>query len=194
MVTARRVAVVAGTPTEWDSFSEQEWTARLDDLGRAGSRTGVAVITLHPDVRSDFPSGSVGESVDRSSLDTREPRIHRVAGTTVVVDPCTDGRQRIASVVAAWPTDVPLDEDALGRAVCADRGEPDLVIVAGPADRLPAALVWELAYAELVYVDRNWSNLGSDDVHRALAQFAERERRFGGVVDDGPTGVRPRST
>lgn len=121
-------------------------------------------------------------------------RVHRVGDTTVVVDPCPDGRQRIASAVADWPIDVPLDEETLGRAICAGLGEPDLVIVAGPPDRLPASLVWELAYAELVFVDRNWSNLGSDDVHTALAQFAERERRFGGVLDDGPVSSRPQSS
>ena len=52
-------------------------------------------------------------------------------------------------------------------------GEPDLVVVLGPSTQLPPSLVWELAYAELVFIPVAWSELGG----RHLAGGDGRLRR-----------------
>jgi undecaprenyl diphosphate synthase len=41
--------------------------------------------------------------------------------------------------------------------------------------------VWELAYGELVFVSLSWDELVADHVVDAIADFAQRERRFGGL-------------
>ena len=58
----------------------------------------------------------------------------------------------------------------------------DLLIRTGGEQRLSDFLLWESAYAELVFTPRMWPDFGADDLGAALDQFAHRERRFGGVA------------
>jgi undecaprenyl diphosphate synthase len=46
---------------------------------------------------------------------------------------------------------------------------------------MPPSLVWELAYAELVFLNVPWAELDADALEIAIADFARRDRRFGGV-------------
>ena len=57
--------------------------------------------------------------------------------------------------------------------------EPDLVVFLGPPTQLPPSLVWELAYAELVFVPIAWRELTRGHIERAIEDFASRRRRFG---------------
>jgi undecaprenyl diphosphate synthase len=41
-------------------------------------------------------------------------------------------------------------------------------------------LLWETAYAELVFTPRMWPDFAREDLQLALEDFARRERRFGG--------------
>ncbi len=59
--------------------------------------------------------------------------------------------------------------------------EPDLVVVLGPPTQLPPSLVWELAYAELVFIPVEWGDLDVDDLSGAINDFSNRRRRFGGL-------------
>ena len=73
-------------------------------------------------------------------------------------------------------------EDRLARAIHADRTRPvDLLIRTGGERRLSDFLLWECAYAELVFVDRWWPDFDEAAFHSALREFATRDRRFGGV-------------
>jgi undecaprenyl diphosphate synthase len=75
----------------------------------------------------------------------------------------------------------------------------DLLIRTGGERRLSDFLLWESAYAELVFSDTLWPDYTADEFRAALAEFARRERRFGGLGPSaGPThadvvvaGVRP---
>ena len=58
------------------------------------------------------------------------------------------------------------------------------MVVLGPPTQLPPSLVWELAYAELVFIEIDWADLTADHVATAISDFANRRRRFGGL-DDG---------
>ena len=57
----------------------------------------------------------------------------------------------------------------------------DLLIRTGGERRLSDFLLWESAYAELSFLDVLWPDLSLADVDLALADFAGRERRFGGL-------------
>jgi undecaprenyl diphosphate synthase len=86
-------------------------------------------------------------------------------------------RSLIESGVA--PADV--DEDALAAHLYApDLPDPDLLIRTSGELRLSNFLLWQLAYAELVFVETLWPDFGEADLRSALADYASRRRRFGG--------------
>jgi undecaprenyl diphosphate synthase len=56
----------------------------------------------------------------------------------------------------------------------------DLLIRTSGEQRLSNFLLWQAAYAELLFVDTLWPDFDGDSVRSALADYAGRERRFGG--------------
>jgi undecaprenyl diphosphate synthase len=70
----------------------------------------------------------------------------------------------------------------LGRAMTAQCGDVDLLIRTGGEKRLSDFLLWESAYAELLFTDRMWPDFNADDLDAALNEFRKRERRFGSVL------------
>jgi len=60
--------------------------------------------------------------------------------------------------------------------------DPDLVIRTSGEQRLSNFLLWQAAYAELVFTPRYWPDFGPADLDAALEAFHARERRFGGLV------------
>jgi undecaprenyl diphosphate synthase len=57
----------------------------------------------------------------------------------------------------------------------------DLLIRTGGEKRLSDFLLWECAYAELVFTDCMWPDFSGADLAEAVREFHRRERRFGGV-------------
>jgi undecaprenyl diphosphate synthase len=73
-------------------------------------------------------------------------------------------------------------ERCLADAVNSDVHEPvDLLIRTGGERRLSDFLLWECAYAELVFVDEYWPDFDEAAFDSALREFANRDRRFGGL-------------
>jgi undecaprenyl diphosphate synthase len=60
----------------------------------------------------------------------------------------------------------------------------DLLIRTSGEQRLSDFLLWECAYAELVFTPRLWPDFTANDLAQAVAEFHTRERRFGGVTAD----------
>jgi undecaprenyl diphosphate synthase len=69
----------------------------------------------------------------------------------------------------------------LCQALTVECGEVDLLIRTGGEKRLSDFLLWECAYAELVFMDRMWPDFDAADLDAAVGEFSRRERRFGGV-------------
>jgi undecaprenyl diphosphate synthase len=90
-----------------------------------------------------------------------------------------------ARVTTALSPQRPFSADLLGhtlaQALTAESGEVDLLIRTGGEKRLSDFLLWESAYAELLFTDRMWPDFDVTDLDAALAEFNRRERRFGGV-------------
>lgn len=61
--------------------------------------------------------------------------------------------------------------------------EPDLVIRTSGERRLSNFLLWQSAYAELMFVDTLWPDFGRQEFLDALEQFSQRERRFGALPE-----------
>jgi undecaprenyl diphosphate synthase len=71
-----------------------------------------------------------------------------------------------------------LSLDALGAAI----GPPvDLLIRTGGERRLSDFLLWESAYAELVFTRTMWPDFTAEDLAAAIREFRGRDRRFGAV-------------
>lgn len=69
----------------------------------------------------------------------------------------------------------------LAQALTKEGGEVDLLIRTGGEKRLSDFLLWESAYAELLFTDRMWPDFDVVDFDAALDEFNRRERRFGNV-------------
>jgi undecaprenyl diphosphate synthase len=61
-----------------------------------------------------------------------------------------------------------------------DMPDPDLLIRTSGELRVSNFLLWQLAYTELVFVDRHWPDFSPRDLEAALSAYARRRRRFGG--------------
>ncbi|MCX7380253.1 MAG: isoprenyl transferase [Alphaproteobacteria bacterium] len=57
--------------------------------------------------------------------------------------------------------------------------DPDLIIRTSGEQRLSNFLLWQSAYAELLFLDMMWPDFGPEQFEAALAEYARRERRFG---------------
>jgi len=90
-----------------------------------------------------------------------------------------------ASAAATLSSDPPLSRDLLGsllmQALTADSEDVDLLIRTGGEKRLSDFLLWESAYAELLFTDRMWPDFDGADLASTIEEFRRRERRFGGV-------------
>ena len=168
------VMVVGGTPKDWDDIGSEEWGAVVAQLGEVAATAGARWLTFRP--YGPHPASSSGE------------RQREVTGgpCTVIIDPAADGREAFVAAAAAVPAGELVDEEAIARQLYAPADvEPDLIVILGAHDRLPPSLVWELAYGELVFVDRDLpTELSAKDLHTAIATFQSRSRRFGRLDSD----------
>jgi undecaprenyl diphosphate synthase len=58
--------------------------------------------------------------------------------------------------------------------------DPDLLIRTSGELRISNFLLWQVAYSELVFVDKLWPDFDARDLRAALVEYAQRRRRFGG--------------
>ncbi|WP_395458015.1 isoprenyl transferase [Azospirillum melinis] len=92
--------------------------------------------------------------------------------------------RRLAEEVAAGRlSPESIDEDALSeRLYTSDIPDPDLIIRTSGEKRISNFLLWQAAYAELVFVDTLWPDFTKRDLEAAIEEFHRRERRFGATT------------
>jgi undecaprenyl diphosphate synthase len=61
--------------------------------------------------------------------------------------------------------------------------DPDFLVRTSGEMRISNFLLWQLAYTELYFTDTNWPDFTINELHKALADFQSRERRFGKTGD-----------
>jgi undecaprenyl diphosphate synthase len=75
-----------------------------------------------------------------------------------------------------------IDERTVARSLYApDMPDPDLLVRTSGEFRISNYLLWELAYAELVFTEVLWPDFRRDHLFEAIREFQRRERRFGAV-------------
>lgn len=57
--------------------------------------------------------------------------------------------------------------------------DPELLIRTGGEQRISNYLLWQIAYSELYFCDTFWPDFSEDDLHKAIADYQHRQRRFG---------------
>src|SRR5690625_339713 len=91
--------------------------------------------------------------------------------------------RRLAEQAAAGELDpARIDEAALTSGLeTAGLPDPDLLIRTGGEMRISNFLLWQLAYAELIFSDRLWPDFEREDLEAAITEFRRRDRRFGAL-------------
>jgi undecaprenyl diphosphate synthase len=154
----------------------------LDRLEREGVR--VRVIGRRAGLSSD-----ILEVLERAEVRTRHNERFNLqvafnyGGRADIVD----AARNLAADAAAGKVDAAqIDEDGFGRYLSTAAGPPvDLIVRTSGERRISNFLLWEAAYAELVFQDVLWPDYGEAELKAALDEFKARERRYGGAeVDD----------
>jgi undecaprenyl diphosphate synthase len=123
-------------------------------------------------------------------LDEAEELTRGNSGLTLIVAFNYGSRQEIVEAtrtLARAAAEGRLDPDSIDEAaLTAELGtvgipDPDLIIRTSGEQRLSNFLMWQAAYAELVFLPTYWPDFDKAALEQALMEFAARERRFGGV-------------
>jgi len=95
-----------------------------------------------------------------------------------------DAARALAQEVAAGTRSLDsIDEQAVAsRLYTAGIPDPDLLVRTAGEMRVSNYLLWQISYAELHVTETLWPDFTVADFHHALADFARRDRRFGGVA------------
>jgi len=71
----------------------------------------------------------------------------------------------------------------------ADIPPPDLLIRTSGELRMSNFMLWQCAYSEMYFSDLLWPDFGSEEFHKAIVSFSQRQRRFGKTVDQVKAGI-----
>jgi undecaprenyl diphosphate synthase len=98
--------------------------------------------------------------------------------------------QACRQAMAAGVKPEALDEAVLSQYLALSHApDPDLFIRTGGEVRISNFLLWQAAYAELVFSDCLWPEFGEAELDAAFAEYARRDRRFGGVESSVETAM-----
>jgi undecaprenyl diphosphate synthase len=149
---------------------------RISVIGRRDRLPGVLVRAIE-EAEARTASGRqfwLRIAVDYSARDAILRAAERLGGTAAapgfsgLTGPSGPSREAFSRLLADPPQEGPVPD-------------VDLLVRTGGEKRLSDFLLWECAYAELVFTDRMWPDFGAADLADAVREFQARERRFGRV-------------
>lgn len=93
----------------------------------------------------------------------------------------TEATKQIAAKVQKGELSIDdIDENSINDSLCTSfMPDPDLLIRTGGEFRISNYLLWQLAYSELYFCDTYWPDFSEADLHKAIADYQGRQRRFG---------------
>lgn len=124
----------------------------------------------------------------------RRTRHNTVCTLTMCVN--YGGRAEIADAAAALAKDVAagrVNPDRISEKVFAryldepDLPDVDLFLRSSGEQRTSNFMIWQAAYAELVFLEEAWPDVDRRHLWRAVEEYARRDRRYGGAVDQPTT-------
>jgi undecaprenyl diphosphate synthase len=177
------------------SFSSENWTRPRDEIDflfglfRLYIRRDVA--ELHDQgvrismigSREGVPADMLALIDDAAALTAGNRKLHLVLAFNYGArDEIARAARRIAEEAKAGR----LDPGSITEATIANQldtasyPDPDLVIRTGREIRLSNFLLWQSAYAELIFLKLNWPDFGREALIEAISEFGTRTRRYGG--------------
>ncbi|BDW99663.1 isoprenyl transferase [Maricaulis maris] len=178
------------------SFSTENWNRPADEVGalfellkhyveadlEGLAKRGVRIRIIG---RRDNLGADLVAIIDRAEARTRDNTDFHLTiafnygGRDEIVRAC----QAIAREAAAGELDADaLDEAAIaGHLDTAALPDVDLMIRTSGEQRISNFLLWQAAYAELVFLDVLWPDFSREDLARAIKTYHQRSRRYGGV-------------
>jgi undecaprenyl diphosphate synthase len=178
-------------------FSSENWSRPVEEVGELMRllrmflrsevaelhRKGVQLTVIGDRDRLDKDIVDLIEHAERLTRDNRALRL-TVALSYGSRQEITQAARRLAEDVAAGRIDPgAIDEQAFGRRLfTAGLPDPDLIIRTSGEKRISNFLLWQAAYAELVFLPTLWPDFDKPDFEAAIGEFQRRERRYGAVV------------
>lgn len=177
------------------AFSSENWKRPEEEVSGLMSLLIVALskhlIKLEVDgvrIRVVGDSAGVSDKV-REALDNAEKETAHNSKLVLTVAFNYGGRwdivQACQKAIADGVAPDALSEEVLSKYMAMSYApDPDLFIRTGGEIRLSNFLLWQSAYSELFFTDCLWPDFDAKELDRALVEFAQRERRFGGVTTE----------
>ncbi len=193
------------------AFSSQNWSRPAEEVGALMELLRDYLRDERPEImENQIRLHAIGD-LDRLPGLVREPlealRRDSAAhtGMTLTLALSYGGRESLAraarglaeQVAAGTLAPSAIDVDALNRALPTGELPPlDLLIRTSGEQRISNFMLWEAAYAELIFVDVMWPDFRRNELYRCLEAYAGRERRFGltsAQLADADSDVEPTS-
>ncbi len=183
------------------TFSTENWSRPADEIS---ALMGLVLSSLEDEIfmknnvrfQVIGDMGRLPQEVQQKLRETMEHTAHNTAMTMVVALSyssrweLTKAAGELAQAVKAGtlqPEDI--DENLIGgRLETAFMPDPELLIRTGGEVRVSNFLLWQIAYSELYFCDTYWPDFDEQDLHRAIASYQARQRRFGktgGQIESG---------
>jgi undecaprenyl diphosphate synthase len=184
------------------AFSSENWNRPPDEVSGLMELLGLALAREVPSldrngVRLHFPGDRRGLS-ERVVQGLRAAEDKTAGNRRMVLNVCFNygGRWDIAQAARRLAAEGrEITEAALAEVTAlAHVGDPDLMIRTGGEQRISNFLLWQCAYTELYFSPCLWPDFDADELDRALADYAGRERRFGqtsGQLRPAPVAAGP---
>lgn len=188
----RRVVRAAGDMGVRDltvfSFSTENWSRPADEVDDLMVLFSELIDREVPDLDAEGVAirfiGRLDQLGDdlRAKIDEAETRTARHQSMRLFIAMNYGGRAEIVDAARRFAAHAGPDapDEEFGRYMYApDMRDPELIIRTSGEQRLSNFLLWQSAYAELVFSDRLWPDFGPDDLQAAFREYAARTRRFG---------------
>ena len=174
------------------TFSTENWSRPADEIS---ALMGLVLSSLEDEIfmKNNVRFQVVGdiqrlpEEVQQKLQETMEHTAGNTAMTMVVALSyssrweITQAAKAIAADVKAGKLNVEdVTEELLSKhLVTKFMPDPELLIRTGGELRISNYLLWQIAYAELYFCDTYWPDFNEEDLHKAIASYQARQRRFG---------------
>jgi undecaprenyl diphosphate synthase len=165
-------------------FSTENWSRPVDEVGELMEMLSYRIALEAPELRSwgvtlRFLGGREGLPAELiEQIDAVPSPAERDRRLTLLLAVNYGGRTEI--VQAARRFDGVSEADFRRCLYAPDMHDPEVIIRTGGEQRLSNYLLWQSAYAELVFRDELWPDFTRGAFREALDEFNDRGRRFGG--------------
>jgi undecaprenyl diphosphate synthase len=180
------------------AFSSENWNRPPEEVSGLMELLAVALSREVPQLQAE--GVSIRFVGDRSALSDKvrhglaQAEAQTAGNTRLQFNVCFNygGRWDIAQAAARLAArGEPITEASLDQAMAlAHVPDPDLLIRTGGEKRISNFLLWQAAYSELYFSDKLWPEFDAAALDAAIADYAQRERRFGRTSDQVQPAAR----